>query len=137
MQNHPKNLPDELQSIKELLEIVKDKVDRMESFQNVTMQQARDIKDQQSVMNKKLDTIEKRAGGIEEQLSDPDTGLEAINRRLDANTGAVMELEKTVKGYADMYKVNDSNIRKMQKRLETVEENAGIEIPSELHLVDF
>jgi len=31
-------------------------------------------------------------------------------------------IETTVKGYADMYKVNDSNIRRMEKRLETVEE---------------
>jgi len=134
MPNDPKTLQDELQPLKELLEIVKDKIDKMEAFQNVTMQQTRDIKDQQSVMNRKLDGIEKRLGGVEEQLNDPDTGLEAINRRLDAHTGAVIELEKTIKGYADMYKINDSNIRRMEKRLETLEEDAGVDVPPELQL---
>ena len=79
MKNDQKTLKDELRPLKDLLEIVKDKVDRMETFQNVTMQQVRDIKAQQSVMNGKLDNIEER-------LDDNDTGLAAINRRLDANT---------------------------------------------------
>lgn len=127
MKNDPKTLKDELRPLKDLLEIVKDKVDRMETFQNVTMQQVRDIKSQQSVMNGKLDLIEER-------LDDPDSGLEAINRRLDANTGAVVELEKTVKGYADMYKINDSNIRRMEKRIKPLEENDGINVPPEYQL---
>lgn len=127
MKSDPKTLKDELRPLKDLLEIVKDKVDRMETFQNVTMQQVRDIKSQQSVMNGKLDGIEKR-------LDDPDTGLAAINRRLDANTAAVVELESTVKGYADMYKINDSNIRRMEKRLELLEEDAGRNVPPELKL---
>jgi len=134
MSKDPKTQKDNLQPLKELLEIVKDKVDRMETFQNVTMQQARDIKDQQSVMNKKLDSIGKRLDGVDEQLGDPDTGLAAINRRLDANTGAVVELEKTVKGYADMYKINDSNIRKMEKRLEPLEEKADVSVSPEFLL---
>ena len=127
MKNDSKTLKDELRPLKDLLEIVKDKVDRMETFQNVTMQQVRDIKAQQSVMNGKLD-------GIEERLDDNDTGLAAINRRLDANTGAVVDLESTVKGYADMYKINDSNIRRMEKRLETLEEDSGVDVPPELKL---
>lgn len=116
-----------LRPLKDLLEIVKDKVDRMETFQSVTMQQVRDIKSQQSVMNGKLDDIEER-------LDNPDSGLEAINSRLDANTAAVMKLESTVNGYGDMYKINDSNIRRMEKRLETLEENAGVELPPEFRL---
>lgn len=127
MKYNPKTAKDELRPLKDLLEIIKDKVDRMETFQNVTMQQVRNIKDQQSVMNKKLD-------GLQERLDDPDSGLEAINRRLDSNTAAVMELESTVKGYADMYKINDSNIRRMEKRLEPLEEEAGVDVPPELKL---
>lgn len=73
---------------------------------------------------------------INKRLDDSDTGLAAINRRLDANTAAVMALEKTVNGYGDMYKINDSNIRKIEKRVETLEENAGIESPQEFILAD-
>lgn len=39
-----------------------------------------------------------------EQLNDPETGLKRINERLDSNTAAIVELESTIKGYADSYK---------------------------------
>ncbi len=82
------------------------------------------------------DVVNKAVEPIKQQLSDPDTGLRRLNDSVDANTAAVMELEKTVKGYGDMYKINDSNIRKMEKRLETVEEEAGVKVPPEFQLAD-
>ena len=107
------NLKNTLRPLKDLLEIVKNKVDKMETFQNVTMQQVRDIKDQQSVINGKLDEMQ---------------------QTLDAHTGSLMTIEKELKGYADMYKINDSNIRRMEKRLETLEEDTGLDVPPELRL---
>ena len=71
---------------------------------------------------------------IKKQLGDPDTGLKRLNDRMDANTAAVMKLESTVNGYGDMYKINDSNIRRMEKRLEPLEEDAGRDVPPELRL---
>ncbi len=87
-------------------------------------------------IRKQLDDPDSGLGAIHKRLDDPDSGLTAINRRLDANTAAVMELEKTVKGYGDMYKINDSNIRKTVKRLKIVEENAGIQVSPEFQLAD-
>lgn len=89
------------------------------------------------VVNAAVEPIAKRLEGIEGQLGNPDTGLAAINRRLDANTAAVVELEATVNGYADMYKINDSNIRRMEKRLEPLEEKAGVDVPPEYQLEPF
>lgn len=106
--------------LKELLEIIKHKIDMMDVRQTNQGATISLMKDQLSVVNSKLD--------------DPDTGLKRINERLDANTAAVIELEKTVKGYADSYKANDDNIRKVEKRLETLEEDAGVNVPQELQL---
>ncbi|MDO8573307.1 MAG: hypothetical protein Q7R77_01010 [Candidatus Daviesbacteria bacterium] len=88
-------------------------------------------------IKEKLDGVTERLDGVTERLDDPDTGLVAINNRLDANTGAVIELEKTVKGYADMYKMNDSNIRRIESRLKPVEKAAKIKVLPELHLESF
>lgn len=88
----------------------------------------------EDVVNKAVKPIKQTLDGVTARLDDSDTGLAAINRRLDSNTGAIMELEKTVKGYGDMYKINDSNIRKMETRLETVEEDSGLNVPHELLL---
>lgn len=87
-------------------------------------------------INQRLDGITNRLDGVSNQLDDPDTGLKRINERLDANTAAVMELEKTVNGYGDMYKINDANVRKVEKRVESLEENAGIKSPEEFTLAE-
>lgn len=85
-------------------------------------------------ITQRLDGVESKLGDIEARLDNPDTGLKRLNDRMDANTAAVVKLESTINGYGDMYKINDSNIRKMEKRLETVEEDAGIAVPPEYHL---
>ena len=61
---------DELRSLKDLLEIIKSKVDKMETFQNVTMQQVRDMKDQLSIINEKLDKHSAIFINIESKLED-------------------------------------------------------------------
>lgn len=50
------------------------------------------------------EVVSKAIEPVREQLEDPDTGLKRLNDRMDANTAAIVELEKTVKGYGDMYK---------------------------------
>lgn len=85
-------------------------------------------------INNRLESAEGKISGVIDRLDDSETGLAAINSRLDANTGAIINLEKTVKGYADSYKVNDSNIRKVVKRVETLEDEAGVNVPEELQL---
>ena len=94
------------------------------------------VEDRLGGVEDRLGGVEDRLGGVEGELHDPDTGLSAINRRLDVNTAAIVELEAIINGYGDTYKINDSNIRKMQKRLETLEDHAGIDILPELHLSD-
>ncbi|MBI2196581.1 hypothetical protein HYU45_03115 [Candidatus Daviesbacteria bacterium] len=88
----------------------------------------------EEAINKAIEPVKEQLNGVVTRLDDPDTGLKRINDRLDANTRAVMELETTVKGYGDMYKINDSNLRKMEKRVETLEDKAGVVVPEEFHL---
>lgn len=47
---------------------------------------------------------------------------------------AVAYIENTVRGYADMYKLNNDNMKKLEKRTEKLEEKSKIEPPSELVL---
>ncbi|MBI2086195.1 hypothetical protein HYT74_02545 [Candidatus Daviesbacteria bacterium] len=80
-----------------------------------------------------LASINQRLEGVEGQLNDPDTGLKRLNERVDANTAATVELESTIKGYADSYQANDTNIRKAEQRLETLEKETGVDVHPELH----
>lgn len=105
-----------IQQFKELLEIIKHKVDMLSVSQTGQSASIALMKDQQSVMNKKLDDLQES---------------------VEANTASVIDMEATLKAYSDMYKINDANIRKIQKRLEPLEEEAGIEIPPELQMGNF
>ena len=78
------------------------------------------------------EVVNKAVDPIKEQLNDPDIGLAAINKRLDANTAAIVQLESTVNGYGDMYKINKSNIERLDDRVAELEENADITPPPEL-----
>lgn len=110
-----KLLKDEVRPVKEFVEILKNKVDKMGLFQNVIMGQVRIVKDQQSVINEKLDELKET---------------------LDATSASVVTIEKEIKAYGDMYKINNSNSKKLEKRMEVLEENAGIEPSPEFILAD-
>lgn len=59
---------DVLKQIKELLEIVKHKVDKLELFQNVTAEKVGMMKDQLSIVNEKLDSHSASLVSIESKL---------------------------------------------------------------------
>lgn len=84
------------------------------------------------LLEEALEPFNKRFDKVEEQLNNPDYGLPALNSRMDANTAAVVELESTVKGYADAYKTNKANIERLDDRVIKLEDDAGIMTPPEL-----
>jgi len=91
-------MADDLKKIKDLVEIIVKKIRGIETQQGVMAEQVRVIKDQQSVMNDKLDN----------------------------HTAALMKIEDTLEGYADMYKVNKEKSAELEERVETVEDKLSI-----------
>lgn len=91
-------MTDDLKKIRDLVEIVVKKIRGVETQQGVIAKQVRVIKDQQSVMNDKLDN----------------------------HTAALMKIEDTLEGYADMYKVNKENSEELEERVEALEDKLSI-----------
>ncbi|OGD93067.1 hypothetical protein A2697_02040 [Candidatus Curtissbacteria bacterium RIFCSPHIGHO2_01_FULL_41_44] len=56
--------------------------------------------------------------------------LDAHTAKLDNHTAALMGIEATLEGYADMYKVNKDDNKKLKKRIDTIEEHLGL-VPQE------
>jgi len=102
---------DDLKKIKELLEIVHNKVGKLEAHFMMRSSTLHLIKDQQSVMNDKLDEMQET---------------------LDSHTSSLMSIEATLEGYADAYKVNKGNIERLDTRLAEAEDQLNIPVPSEL-----
>ena len=91
-------MADDLKKIKDLVEIIVKKIRGVETQQGVMAEHVRVIKDQQSVMNDKLDN----------------------------HTAALMKIEDTLEGYADMYKVNKEKSEELTERVETIEDKLSI-----------
>lgn len=53
---------------------------------------------------------------------------------LEKHGESLITIESTIKIYGDMYKLNNDDMKKLQKRLETVEDENGINPPPELIL---
>src|SRR3989338_8769495 len=49
---------------------------------------------------------------------------------------SVVTIETTIKAYGDMYKINNSNSKKLEKRIEVLEDKSGIVPPPEFTLTD-
>lgn len=80
-------MADDLKKIKELLEIVNNKVGKLETHVSVHSATMHIIKDQQSVMNEKLDDLQK--------------GVKEMSENVDAARGDIESLHMDVKGIRD------------------------------------
>ena len=49
---------------------------------------------------------------------------------------SVVTTENTIKVYSDMYKLNNDNMKKLEKRIETLEDEVGIQPSPELVLAE-
>lgn len=87
---------DVLRKIKELLEIVSHKVDKLETHVNLHSATMHRIKDQQSVLNEKLDQIQET---------------------LESHGGSLVNIESRLEGFADAWKINRAEINKVKKHL--------------------
>ena len=73
---------------------------------------------------------------IKQQQESHSAALVKIETKQESHSAALVSIESKLDAYGDMYKINDSNIRKVEKRLETLEENADITTPTEFILAN-
>lgn len=121
-----KAVKDEVRPLKEQVEIVKNKVDKLDLFQSLSTNQIRAVKDQLSVVNEKVDRLET----VEEDLSKlKDVTVKRVYP-------SVMEIQLAIKAYGDMYKLNNDNAKKLDHRLKVVEERSNIKTDPEYSLAE-
>ena len=114
---------DELRPVKDLVEMTKKKVDGQDIFLHTTAENVRRIKEQQSLMNEKVDDLRK--------------GLEIIDESVSANTASLIEIERTLESYAESYQINQLNIERLDSRLSVAENKLDIESPEDLKVPHF
>lgn len=137
-----KAVKDEVRPLKEQVEIVKSKVDKLDLFQSLDTNQIRAIKEQQSVINEKLDAFEEvkvDLGEVKENLENVQADLKdlkELKETVDRIYPSVMQIELNIKAYGDMYKLNNDNAKKLDHRLKVVEEKSDIKLDPEFFLAE-
>lgn len=51
--------------------------------------------------------------------------LQKHSKKLDSNTTSLVNIENTIKGYADMYKVNKEKNEELDEKVKAIQENIG------------
>ncbi len=65
-----------------------------------------------------------------------DEALEPIKKKQENHSAALVSIESKLDAYGDMYKINNSNAKKLEKRIEVLEDKSGINPPPEFTLVE-
>lgn len=138
---------DDLKQLKELLEIVKHKVDTMNTSVTAQLASFMVVKEQQSVMNEKLDDVSRDLGEVKKTLAKHTRTLTQHTDILTEHTDvlsehtdllerrilpSVIETETTIRVYADAYKTNKANIERLDERVTRFEDKEDYIVPSNL-----
>lgn len=54
-----------------------------------------------------------------------------MSGKLDSHSASLIDIESKIDAFADVYKQNQRNIERLAKRVETLEDDSGIEPPEE------
>lgn len=152
-----------IRPVKDLVEMTKKRVDGQDLFLHTTAENVRRIKEQQSLMNEKIDghskvlekhlkILDKHSTTLDKHSKILDTNstiLEKQGEKLDAlweqtiklNVGIVeiKDILKTHMGFVKNMKLdtdqNTGNVNRLDKRLCTLEDKSGVVPPAELTIV--
>lgn len=108
---------DDLKEIKELLEIVGNKVGRLETHVSTHSATMHLIKDQQSVMNEKLDDLKEDAEETRQDSQELKEDVAEVKETLESHDGALVRIESRLEGFADAWKINRAEINKVKRHL--------------------
>ena len=81
--------------------------------------------------------VGKSLAPVKEDLADVKQTQKQILSDVQTLKGSVLTLEQKVGSYVDSYQENQRNIERLDTRLDTLEEDLGIEPPEELRVPHF
>lgn len=121
--------------VKEIVEVIKHKVNRMEFLQTGNSENIRMLRDQQSVINKKLDEQSKNLNGhgkkldiLWEQTDELTKDMNDVKETLETHTNALKQI------IINTTNSND-NIKRLDKRITETEKSLGIVAPPESYII--
>lgn len=92
-----------------------------------------EVKGAQTKLQGAVDELQQTVGSLRTNLSELHETVDEMKDTLDNRVlPSVIETEVTVKSYADSYKINKGNIKRLDERLATVEDQLEIQPSDQL-----
>lgn len=114
-----KILKDEIRPVKEMVEVIKKKTDAFDFSIGALDRVVRFAKDQQSVMNEKLD-------GNSVDLKEISKKQKIMDEKLNSHTASLIKIEATVDSYKEAYQLNKKAINNLKDRTSKIETTLGL-----------
>lgn len=70
--------------------------------------------------------LEAEISPLKEDIRLVKSQMSEVNDKLDTHTLSLVEIEDTLKGYADMYKVNKETSKELNERVTVIEDHLGL-----------
>src|SRR3990167_2728576 len=125
-----KLLDEALKPLKEGRDELRQDLQEVKHTQGQLAEDLKEVKDTQGQLAEDLKEVKDTQGQLAEDLKEVKDTQE---RQL---LPSVVTIETTIKAYGDMYKINNSNSKKLEKRIEVLEDKSGIAPPPEFTLTD-
>lgn len=94
--------------------------------------------DFKKLLNESIKPLKESLNGVKEDLDEVKEELKEVKNTQEQRVlPPLVYIETTVKSYADRYVTNEDHIGRLDKRLNTVEENLGIKPPQDLTIPSF
>ena len=90
--------------------------------------------DFKKLLDEALEPIKERQESQSTDLVSITSDLANIKTKLDSHSAALISIESKLNAYGDMYKINEDHIKRLDKRLNIVEENQSIQPQEELSI---
>jgi|SRR3989344_2272027 len=123
-------LRQDLQEVKHTQGQLAEDLKEVKDTQGQLAEDLKEVKDTQGQLAEDLKEVKDTQGQLAEDLKEVKDTQE---RQL---LPSVVTIETTIKAYGDMYKINNSNSKKLEKRIEVLEDKSGIAPPPEFTLTD-
>ena len=80
----------------------------------------------------KIDRLKRNLVLLTSRVDGLGNSVAILERSVKTNTGAIVDIESTIKFYGDMYELNKDDINKLAARTNTIENRVGVETKPEL-----
>lgn len=100
-----------------------------EEFRKIIKEEIRPVKEMVEVVKKKTDALDFSVGALDRVVRFTKDQQSVMNEKLDSHSVSLIKIESSIKIYDEIYQDNKRDIKKLKDRTSKIETTLGLPIP--------